>query len=256
LTQDADNNVSFNFGNAFMYAGSLLSILLAHEMGHYLVGRWRGVQTSLPYFIPMPFVLSGTMGAVIVQREPFEDRRTLLEVGLAGPLAGFVLAVPLLIIGLALSEVKDIPADTSSIIIFGDSILTKVVGQFFHGPINPASGRDIFLHPIGLGAWFGLLITGINLIPAGQLDGGHIAYALLGNKAKWVSYAMIAALGVLYFLGSEGWLLWVFLLFVFGRNHPPVLNQASRITPAHLMLALIGVVVFVLTFVPYPVYGL
>lgn len=250
---DEAGNPIFLLGNGLMFAGSLLTILVAHEMGHYLVSRWRGAPASLPYFIPMPLALSGTMGAVIVQREPFEDRRTLLEVGIAGPIAGFVFAVPLFILGMLLSEVKAIP--TTGVMFLGDSWLTQTIGQMIHGVIDPALGRDVFLHPIAMGAWIGLLITGINLIPAGQLDGGHVAYALFGERANYISYAMIGLLVVLSITASQGWLIWVFMLMAFGRAHPPVLNQATRLTWVHWLLAFVGLLIFVLTFVPRPIYS-
>lgn len=249
---DDAGNMVFSLANGLMFAGSLLTILVAHEMGHYLVSRWRGAPASLPYFIPMPLALSGTMGAVIVQREPFEDRRILLEVGIAGPIAGFVFAVPLYILGLLLSEVKAIPP--TGTIFLGDSLFTQFASRLIHGIIDPAMGQDIFLHPIASGAWIGLLITGINLIPAGQLDGGHVAYALLGERANYLSYVMIALMAVLSLTISQGWMVWVFMLMAFGRSHPPVLNQASRLTWVHVLLAALGLLILLLTFVPRPIY--
>jgi len=243
----------FNWANGLMFAGSLLSILVVHEAGHYIVGRWRGAPVTLPYFIPLPLIsIIGTMGAVIVQREPFEDRRTMLEIGIAGPLAGFLLAVPLYILGLSLSEIKAIPAD-GNFITMGDSLLTQTIGQFIFGYIDPASGRDVFIHPIAFGAWIGLLITGINLIPAGQLDGGHIAAAILGERAKYLSWIAIAVLVGLAFV-SQTWLLWAVLLFFFGRAHPAPLNQATKLDVAHYALAIAGLIVFILVFVPRPIY--
>ena len=236
--------------SGLMYAGSLLSILVAHEAGHYIVGRLRGAPVSLPYFIPFPLNFFGTMGAVIVQREPFEDRRTMLEIGIAGPLAGFIVAVPLYMFGLTVSAVKAIPA-AGSFISFGDSLLTHFFKLLQFGWFQP--GTDIFEHPICLGAWIGLLITGINLIPAGQLDGGHIASAILGPKAKYLSYAMIAVMLGLS-LVSTSWLLWAALLLVFGRSHPPALNNAARLDIWHYGLGLIALLVFILVFVPRPIY--
>ncbi|MCS7060300.1 MAG: site-2 protease family protein [Anaerolineae bacterium] len=247
-----------DLGAGLAFAGSLLGVLVTHEMGHYLVGRLRGAPVSLPYFIPMPSILFGmfgfgTLGAVIVQREPFEDRRTLLEVGLAGPLAGFIVAVPLLAIGLALSTVK--PFETPALggaIYFGDSLLTGLIKVFVYGRYVPSAG--MIEHPLYLGAWLGLLITGINLIPAGQLDGGHVAYAVLGQAARYLYYAMLVIfLGLTVFV-SQSWLLWTVLLFLFGRNHPPALNQAARLEPQHYALALIGCLVLLLVFMPNPLW--
>jgi len=235
-----------------MYAGSLLSILVAHEAGHYVVGRLRGAAVSLPYFIPFPFSIFGTMGAVIVQREPFEDRRAMLEIGIAGPIAGFIVALPLYMIGLTLSPLQPVPA-AGSFLTLGDSLLTHFLGVLQFGWLNPANGVDVFLHPIAFGAWIGLLLTGINLIPAGQLDGGHIASALLGGKAKYLSYAMIAVMIALSAI-STSWLLWAVLLFIFGRNHPPALNKAARLDALHYGLGIVALLMLLLVFVPRPIF--
>ena len=238
--------------DGLMFAGSLLGILVVHEFGHYIVGWLRGAPVSLPYFIPLPFVsLVGTLGAVIVQREPFENRKHLLEIGIAGPLAGFIVAVPLMFIGYLLSHVSAVPDGATT---FGDSLLTRVMSMLAFGKAYPADGMDIFLHPIGFGAWFGLLITGINLLPVGQLDGGHIAYAILGENAKYLGYAVIAVMIVLTITVSQGWLLWVGLMLLFGRSHPPLLNQAAKLEPLHYALAIAGLLVLILTFVPMPMY--
>jgi membrane-associated protease RseP (regulator of RpoE activity) len=244
---------AIDLGAGLLLAASLLGILVAHEAGHYVVGRMRGARTSLPYFIPLPLPASfGTMGAVIVQREPFENRRSLLEIAAAGPLAGFAVAVPLLLLGLWLSEVKPLPA-AGEFIFLGDSVLTRLAGILRFGVAYPANGLDVVLHPIALGAWYGLLVTGINLIPAGQLDGGHIAYALLGPRAKFASYVALAIMACLAFV-SATWLLWVVLLFFFGRNHPLPLNDAVRLRPRDYALVAASIVVLVLVFVPTPFY--
>jgi membrane-associated protease RseP (regulator of RpoE activity) len=244
----------YDLANGLMFGASLLGILGVHEAGHYLVGRLRGARVSLPYFIPLPAPLSfiGTLGAVIVQREPYENRRMLLEVAIAGPLAGFILAVPLLIVGLWLSEVQRLPP-AGEYLTLGDSLLTRLVSLARFGRAYPADGYDIVLHPIGLGAWIGLLITAINLIPAGQLDGGHIAYALLGSRARYLSYGMVAVMLALSLIATT-WLLWAVLLFFFGRHHPPPLNEAVRLQPHHYALVVAAVLVLTLTFVPRPIY--
>ena len=233
-----------------MFGLTLMTILTAHEMGHYVVGRLRGAPVSLPYFIPLPLISPfGTLGAVIVQREPFEDRRTLLEVGLAGPIAGFVVALPFLVIGLALTKVQ-VMSGTG--LAFGDSLLSMFLKIAQFGRYISSTGlRE---HPIYIAAWFGLLVTGINLIPAGQLDGGHVAYALLGPKAKYLSYAMIGAFIVLSITVSDSWILWSVLLFFLGRSHPPALNQATKLQPVHVALAVVALLILVLVFMPNPLY--
>jgi hypothetical protein len=252
-SQDAAGNLTLNVPNGLMFAGGLMTILLGHEMGHYVVNRIRGEAASLPYFIPMPFGLFGTMGAVILQRAPFKNRRTLLEVGIAGPLVGFVLALPIFVIGLMLSEVKVVP--TENVISLGDSLLTRWLANLVVGHIDTASGKDLFLHPLAMAGWIGFLITGMNLIPAGQLDGGHIAYALFGKYATWISYASIAVLLGLAAFVSNSWMIWALLLLLLGRGHPPVLDDTQSLSPVHYALALIGLIVLVLVFVPTPIIG-
>jgi len=244
----------YRLSNGLLFGAALLGILGVHEAGHYIAGRLRGVPVSLPYFIPLPapFSFVGTFGAVIVQRAPFEDRRALLEIAAAGPLAGFVVAVPLFILGIWLSDVQPLPPP-GSYVTLGDSLLTRLVGVLRFGRAYPADGYDIMLHPIGLGAWIGLLITAINLIPAGQLDGGHIAYALLGPRARYLSYAMIAIMLGLSLVATS-WLLWAVLLFLFGRDHPLPLNEAVRLRPQDYALVVAAAAIFVLTFVPRPIY--
>jgi membrane-associated protease RseP (regulator of RpoE activity) len=239
-------------GAGVMYGLTVMAILGAHEMGHYIVGRWRGAPVTLPYFIPLPLIgLFGTMGAMIVQREPFEDRRTLIEVGLAGPLAGFVVAVPLLIIGLILTTTQSSVAAGMG---FGDSLLSTFLKTLHFGSYISSAG--LHEHPIYIAAWFGLVVTGINLIPAGQLDGGHIAYAILGPTAKYLSYAMIAVFAILSLTVSDTWILWTLLMLAFGRTHPPSLNQAVKLEPIHFALAIIAVLVLVLAFTPNPLYSI
>jgi len=247
-----------DLGAGLAFAGALLGVLVTHEMGHYVVGRLRGAPVSLPYFIPLPTILFGmfgfgTLGAVIVQREPFEDRRTLLEVGIAGPLAGFLVAIPILMLGLAVSTVKPIETPAmAGAIYFGDSLLTGLMKIAIYGRYVPSAG--MIEHPLYLGAWLGLLITGINLIPAGQLDGGHVAYAVLGQAARYLYFVMLALFLGLTVLVSESWLLWTILLFFFGRNHPPALNQAARLEPRHYILAVIAALVLALVFMPNPLW--
>jgi membrane-associated protease RseP (regulator of RpoE activity) len=241
----------FNLANGLMFGGALMGILTAHEAGHYLVGRRRKAQASLPYFIPLPAPLSiaGTLGAVIVQSEPFENRRTLLEIAVAGPIAGFIVAVPLLALGYLLSDTNVTLPANGEVIYFGDSLLTLLLTTLRFG----APDALVNLHPLGFAAWIGLLITGINLLPAGQLDGGHVAYALLGHRAKYVSYATIALMAALAFI-SQTWILWVVLLFLFGRRHPPSLNEAVTLQPMHYLLVIASVLVFILVFIPRPIY--
>jgi membrane-associated protease RseP (regulator of RpoE activity) len=234
------------------FAATLLAILFTHEMGHYLMGRLRKAPVSLPYFIPMPPMISftGTMGAVIVQREPMEDRRTILEVGIAGPLAGLALAIPLLLYGLAISAIG--PPPGPSYVQEGNSLLYAAAKWLIFGRWLPGGGVDVQLSPVAWGAWIGLLITMLNLLPIGQLDGGHVAYALLGRRAHYLAYALIGMCVLLGVFVSSTWLFWALLAFLIGPRHPAPLNDISQLGAGHIALAVFGLVMFVLLFMPDP----
>jgi len=228
---------------------TLMSILLAHEMGHYIVGRRYNAPVSLPYFIPLPiFSPFGTMGAVIVQRAPFEERRSLFDIAVAGPLAGLVVALPLLVYGLATSKVGPI---TPGGLLEGNSILYLALKYLIFGRVLPGNGLDVYLNPVAWAAWAGLLVTSLNLLPVGQLDGGHTLYALFGRRAWPVAFGVVGLLVVMGFFW-QGWFLWAFLVLIFGVRHPAPLNDLS---PMGLRRTLVGIgvlVLFVLTFTPVP----
>ncbi len=262
----------------FPFAGSLVAILFTHEMGHYVLARRYGVRATLPYFIPVPFG-AGTLGAVIRMRSPIPSRRATLDIGAAGPLAGLAIAIPLLFLGLSLSEVKEVGAAAASggsalqspftmvrallaheplqgatgdAAIFGDSALTWLAGRLVFGALPP--GHDVLLHPIALAAWLGLLVTTLNLVPLGQLDGGHVLYALLGRRraraaGRVVSAGLLAA-GIFW---TWSWLVWWALSrFVIGLGHPPALEE-EPIGPGRKAIAWLSLALFLATFVPVPV---
>jgi membrane-associated protease RseP (regulator of RpoE activity) len=258
------------------FAASLVAILFTHEMGHYVLARRYGVQTTLPYFIPVPFG-AGTLGAVIRMRSAIPSRRAVLDIGAAGPLAGLAVAVPLLLVGLSLSEVKAISAtpaaaaldspwsllqallagrpffdDTPSVQFFGDSLLTWAAQRLVLGELKP--GYDVVLHPVAFAAWLGLLVTALNLVPLGQLDGGHVLYALFGRRGALV-VARIVSTGLLLaglFL-SWNWLVWWFLSrYVVGLGHPPALVE-EPLGGGRRAVAWASLALFVATFVPVPV---
>lgn len=265
------------------FTAALLSILLAHEFGHYLAGRYHHTHVTLPYFIPFPFGAFGTMGAFIQLKEPPRNRRVLLDIGIAGPIAGLVVAVPVLLLGLALSQVSEIPRvlpPGQGLQIEGNSILYLfskyvVFGQllpapgsygdtapwlywvryFFTGQPLPLGGRDVLLHPVAWAGWAGLLVTALNLIPAGQLDGGHVLYVLVGKRANWLLPVILVTLGALGFVWP-GWWLWAFLIFIMGRLHAEPLDQVTPLNPARRMVALLGLVIFVLVFTPVPLLSI
>ena len=228
---------------------AILSILLAHEMGHYLTCRYYGISATLPYFIPFPSLI-GTLGAFIRIRSPFHDRASLLEVGVAGPIAGFVLAIPIL--ALALTQSRFGPMEPAEgLIVFGEPIAYKII-SFLVG-VTPPAEQDVFLHPVGLAAWFGFFLTALNLLPVGQLDGGHIAYALFGRLHKRISQVLIFALLPMGVFFWPGWLVWIFLLALLGTRHPPTLDDTVPLGPRQVALGWIALAMLVLCFTPVPI---
>jgi membrane-associated protease RseP (regulator of RpoE activity) len=227
-----------------------LSIMLAHEFGHYFACRYYGIDATLPFFIPFPSLV-GTLGAFIRIRGRIPHRRALFDVGIAGPLAGFVVAIPVMIFGLyGAYFVPD--ADVQGGILLGDPLLLQWLARLFLGPTP--EGMTLTLGPMGLAGWFGLLLTGLNLLPIGQLDGGHVTYALLRGRAAFVSrLGFWACVALIYF--GPNWLLWSVLLLVLGRRHPRTLDDEEPVGDGRVVVGLIGLVVFVLCFVPNPVVG-
>ncbi|NPV56778.1 MAG: site-2 protease family protein [Anaerolineae bacterium] len=264
------------------FAISLLAILGVHEFGHYLMGRKHGVHVTLPYFIPMPFSPFGTMGAFINMKEVPRNRRVLLDIGIAGPLAGLAVAIPVMWLGLHQSQLNALPLATQpggTLSLEGNSILYLLMkylafGQllpaptdygnlspllywiryFFTGRPLPLGGMDVLLGPVAWAGWAGLLVTGMNLIPAGQLDGGHIFYTLFGHKAaNRFMYVIVGAL-VLMGFAWNGWWLWAALIFLMGRAHAEPLDQITTLDTRRKVVAGIGLLVFMLTFVPVPLF--
>ena len=240
------------------FAGALMGILVAHELSHYVVARRYGSPVSLPYFIPMPNLL-GTMGAVITQKAPMRNRKALFDIGIAGPLGGLVLAIPLLFVGLSLSTVQAPPPGLDQALQEGNSLLYIAAKYVVFGEILPRNGMDVWIHPVAFAAWAGLLVTMINLIPVGQLDGGHIAYALLGRRAWTFGYVLIAAMfgwgGFLLLRGNQAggfWVLWGFINLLLNRKHPPPLNDVTIVGRRRVAVGFVMLVVFILTFMPAP----
>jgi membrane-associated protease RseP (regulator of RpoE activity) len=233
---------------------TLLTILLAHESGHYLACMYYGVDASLPYFLPAP-TLMGTFGAFIRIRSAIYSKRVLFDVGVAGPLAGFVFLMPALAVGLAFSKV--IPGIAlQGDIQFGTPGLLWILQKVIF-PGVPAA--DIYLHPVARAAWIGILATALNLLPIGQLDGGHILYALVGDKHKLLSKIFIAALIPIgyrcwppYGFRWWPWWLWAVILFFLARRHPMIIDPSS-LTPGRKWLALVALIVFMLCFTAAPV---
>lgn len=234
---------------------TLLLILGSHEMGHYLFGRKHKVDVSLPYFIPAPTII-GTFGAVIKMRSPIRDKKALIEIGAAGPIAGFVVAIPAYIIGLYTSEILPV-TELEGGIILGDSLITKFLSWLVY-PDIPA-GFELYISSIGFAAWIGFIVTMLNLLPIGQLDGGHIMYAVFGNAHKKIGYAALTAISafglVLTIFGtpSYNWIIWALLVFFFIKvKHPPVYNSHLPIPTTHKLICLFSFIIFILTFIPVP----
>lgn len=230
------------------FAGTLLGILVTHELGHYVFSRIHGVPASLPLFIPGPPHFIGTFGAIIRMRGPIQNRKALFDIGVAGPIAGFVVAVVALIIGLNLSQV--IEDEHTFGLRLGEPLLLQFLSWLVLGSVP--QGYDVLLHPVGFAAWFGLFVTSLNLIPIGQLDGGHVAYALWGERQRTIALAMLPILLVLGFIGWHGWFLWAGMAGILGFAHPPVLDPEEDLGPTRVWIGWLALAIFVLTFAPIP----
>jgi membrane-associated protease RseP (regulator of RpoE activity) len=240
--------------NGLWYSASILAILGAHEFGHYYACRYYGVDASLPYFLPAPFPLTGTLGAFIRIRQTIPGKRELSDIGIAGPIAGFLVAIPVLIIGMGMSRVTPLPPDTSGFVELGEPLLFRGVAWLFWG--TPPEGYSINMHPMAFAAWFGLLATALNLFPIGQLDGGHISYAVLGRRSTFVTLGTVGGLIGLTFVSSS-WLVWtvltVVMLLAFGPRHPRTVDEDVPLDPARRWLAAGALIMFIVCFTPAPI---
>jgi membrane-associated protease RseP (regulator of RpoE activity) len=235
------------------FSASLLLILGFHELGHYFTARAYGVQVSLPYFVPLPLPPMGTMGAIIRMRSPIPNRKVLFDVGIAGPLAGLVLAVPILVIGLRLSAVRATSdlGTTEGALSLGTSLAFEFLQWLVKGRIP--EGHDVFLHPVALAGWLGFFVTALNLMPLSQLDGGHIAYAVLGREYRRIVWLFLGVLVALFAISRwPGWLVWVALAVGLGLRHPPPLDDLTPLDPSRRALALIALVLLVVLITPLP----
>jgi membrane-associated protease RseP (regulator of RpoE activity) len=254
------------------FALSLLGILVAHELGHYFMSRYHKTPATLPYFIPFPFSPLGTMGAAIIMRAIPKNKRILFDIGIAGPIAGLVVAIPVLFLGLSLSELGTIEPNPNGFIegnsllylfakfiVFGQLLpaplepqgISYWVQYFFTGYPVPFGGTDVFIHPVAFAGWAGILVTALNLIPVGTLDGGHVVYGLFGDKARKAFPYIIFLLIVLGFVWN-GWWMWAVLLFWLGRVHAEPLDQITTLDASRRGLAVLMIVIFLLVFMPVP----
>lgn len=236
------------------YSLTILAILGCHEMGHYLACLRYGVVATRPYFLPAPVLLTGTLGAFIRIKSRIPHKTALFDIGIAGPLAGFVIAVPALFVGLLLSRVDRLPADQSGLIELGEPLLFKFAAWLIWGQV--ADGYSINMHPMAFAAWFGLLATALNLFPIAQLDGGHISYAVLGARSTIVTIVMVGVAVALSFVSSS-WVAWTVLLlvmiFTLGPKHPPTLYDDEPLDRGRVLLAAVAMIILVLCFTPAPI---
>lgn len=237
----------------FWYSATVLGILGCHEMGHYLACRYYRVDASLPFFLPAPLPLTGTLGAFIRIRQRIPSKIALFDIGLAGPIAGFLVAVPTLLVGLSMSVVERLPEKFSGFEL-GEPLLFRAASWLVWGVLP--DGVSINMHPMAFASWFGLLATALNLFPIGQLDGGHVAYAVFGRRASWLTVVMVVlAIGLTFV--SSSWMVWTILmiamLVVMGPHHPPTLDDHVAMDGTRLMLAVIGLVMLIVCFTPAPI---
>lgn len=250
------------FWEGFVYSFTVLSILGAHEMGHYIACRWYGVRVTLPYFIPVPLPPVGTFGAFIKIKSPIPSRRALFDIGIAGPLAGFAFAIPAAFIAHYFATPGRPPEITEGAISVHSPLLFQFFERIFHLPAfglglpTPPSGE---LNPIMWAAWIGVFMTALNLLPVGQLDGGHVTYAVFGRRGHRIiamaSYISVIALALLSVRnGMWNWVVYAVLLTLVIRiGHPPVVDADEPLGLARVLVAIIGLLVFVLSFLPFPI---
>lgn len=271
-----------DYVSAVSFSAALLFILGSHEMGHYYYGKKYGVDITPPYFIPAPPIISpiGTFGAFIKIKSPISTKRALFDIGIAGPLAGIIATVPVLIIGIKLSTIVEISEHTEGGgLLLGTPIIMSIFSYIFYGPIP--EGYDLFVHPVAFAGWVGLFVTALNLIPSGQLDGGHITYALFSKKYhRYISLSMIVLL-IIFGLGTEllleigddllgstftwftqsipilegwpGWMLWAVLLIFMGTRHPPTMYEETDLNWKRKLLGLVSLLIFIGCFSPVPI---
>jgi len=236
---------------SIIYALVLIIILLGHELGHFLTCQHYQIESTLPYFIPAP-TLIGTLGAFIKIKSPITRKKQLFDIGVAGPLTGFVLAVPALVYGLSLSKV--VPAlPQEGTLVFGEPLLLKLAASIIFENIPP--NHDIILHPVAFAGWVGIFVTALNLFPVGQLDGGHVSYALFGGKSKNLAKIFLGIfiiMGIFFWLG---WFLWAFIILLLGLRHPRVIDEGNSLSPGRKFVGFLVLLIFILSFIPDPIKG-
>jgi membrane-associated protease RseP (regulator of RpoE activity) len=239
--------------HGILYALSIISILLAHEMGHYLMCRKYGIPATLPFFIPFPFPQFnpfGTLGAVIKMQGRIPHRRALFDIGAAGPLAGLAVTIPVLVIGLKNTQFVPLQAIQPGTLFLGESFLFKQLSQWIMGPTPP--GYDAMLHPMAFAGWAGLFVTALNLLPIGQLDGGHILYSIFGYRSEPIYKFAMAAFIIVCAIWYPGWMLLIILLLWVGYRHPAPENDFIPLDRKRKALGYVTFVIFLISFIPIP----
>lgn len=268
--------------SALAFSGALLFILGSHEMGHYFYGRKYGVDITPPYFIPAPPIISpiGTFGAFIKIKSPISTRKALFDIGIAGPIAGILASIPVLIIGIKLSTIVDVAGNAGEQgLTLGSPLIFSFFSGMFIGKIP--EGKDLFLHPVAFAGWVGLFVTALNLIPSGQLDGGHIVYSLFSKKTHRIVSVVMIALLIIFGIGTEplhllsqrltgsgageflgrlpefegwpGWILWAVLLTFMGTKHPPTIHDEGELDSGRKLLGFIALLIFIGCISPVPI---
>ncbi|MCL4478631.1 MAG: site-2 protease family protein [Deltaproteobacteria bacterium] len=232
------------------FALTIMAILLSHEMGHFLVSRYHNVVATLPYFIPAPNIL-GTFGAFIRMKSPIPDRNALIDIGAAGPIAGFIVALPALIVGIKLSPL--LASSGVEGIKLGNSLLVKLLSHILRPNIPP--GHEIAFGPIAFAGWIGMFVTAMNLIPIGQLDGGHIAYALFGKWYNMIARLALIGLVVIGIMSWNVWLFWALIILILGIRHPSPMDPFQPLDSKRKIIGWIAVIIFIITFIPVPFSG-
>lgn len=242
-------NINNLFSGTVFFALPLMSILFVHEMGHYFTSKKHGIKTSLPFFLPIPPILPGfnigTFGALISSSDPMPNKKALFDVGISGPLAGFIIAIPVTAIGIATSEIVPISDFSSGEVILGSSFLFIILSNMIH---TIPEGFALNLNSTAFAGWVGLLITSINLLPAGQLDGGHIFRAVLGEKQKYVGWIAV------FIMIFTGWTFFaIIIVLMMGMMHPPPLNDDTDIDMKRKVLFFVALAILILCFIPFPI---
>ncbi len=235
------------------FSFTLMTILLSHELSHYFASQYHRTRATLPYFIPAP-TFFGTFGAFIKMKSPIMSRKALIDIGASGPIVGFVVSVVACAVGLSLSEFVPTAAYEGEVLTLGNSALFAVLSDVFMG--TPPEGQDILLHPIAFAGWIGFFITFLNLLPIGQLDGGHVAFALLGRRHSTLSMVLVVVLAVVGINLWFGWAIWAALMVALGLRHPPIVNWEVPLDPRRRFVGWLSLFIFAITFIPQPFPGM